>query len=145
MELYQQAVLLGIAAGFFARLYMLRTDYRQYPTYPHGRVIHLALGFIAACLGAVADPSFAEKDFTAVTFLTLAAQQFRDVRNMEREMLSSMDRYVVVPRGSTYIEGIVMVFEGCKYLVIFSALVVWLFTYEFHWWWGLVIGLDGLF
>jgi len=145
VEPYQQAVLLGIAAGFFARLYMLRTDYRQYPTYPHGRVIHLALGFIAACLGAVAVPSFAEKDFTAVTFLTLAAQQFRDVRNMEREMLSTMDRNELVPRGSTYIEGIAMVFEGRNYLVIFTALVVSLFTYVFHWWWGLVMGLAGLF
>ena len=27
-----------------ARLLMLRTDYRQYPTYPHGRIIHISLG-----------------------------------------------------------------------------------------------------
>jgi len=144
VELYQQAVLLGIAMGFLARLYMLRTDYRQYPTYPHGRVIHLALGFIAACLGAVAVPSFAEKNFTAVTFLTLAAQQFRDVRNMEREMLSKLDRDELVPRGSAYIEGIAMVFEGRNYLVIFTALLVSLFTYMFNFWYGIVAGIGCL-
>ncbi len=140
MELYQQAMLLGIAIGFLARLYMLRTDYRQYPTYPHGRIIHLALGFIAASLGAVAVPSLAEKDFTAVTFLTLAAQQFRDVRNMEREMLTKMDQDELVPRGSSYIEGIAMVFEGRNYLVILTALLVSLFTFLFNPWIGVIAG-----
>ena len=140
MAPYQQAVLLGIVLGFLARVYMLRTDYRQYPTYPHGRIIHLALGFIAASLGAVAVPALAERDFTAVTFLTLAAQQFRDVRNMEREMLSKMDRDELVPRGASYIEGIAMVFEGRNYLVILTALLVSMFTYLFHPWMGVVVG-----
>lgn len=66
--------------GILSRLNMLRTDYRQYPTYPHGKIIHVSLGVIAAGLGAVAVPALLEKNYTAVTFLSLAAQQFRDVR-----------------------------------------------------------------
>ncbi|WP_308639123.1 YIEGIA family protein [Paenibacillus silvisoli] len=116
-------ILLGVLFGITSRMIMLRTDYRQYPTYPHGRIIHISLGVIAAALGAVAVPALYKKDFTAITFLSLAAQQFRDVRKMERETLSKIDSMELVPRGSTYIEGIAMVFEGRNYLVILSALL----------------------
>ncbi|MGI6663498.1 MAG: YIEGIA domain-containing protein [Bacillota bacterium] len=34
---------------------MLRSDYRQYPTYPHGYSTHLFMGIFAALAGAVAD------------------------------------------------------------------------------------------
>ena len=44
---YTFPVIIGVIFGMAARLYMLRTDYRQYPTYIHGQVIHIALGFIA--------------------------------------------------------------------------------------------------
>ncbi len=72
---------MGVLFGVAARFTMLRTDYRQYPTYPHGKIIHLSLGVIAAgVLGAVAVPSLLEKNYTAITFLAMAAQQFRDVR-----------------------------------------------------------------
>src|SRR5262245_33410102 len=103
-------ILLGVLFGITSRMIMLRTDYRQYPTYPHGRSSHISLGVIAAALGAVAVPALDKKDFTAITFLSLAAQQFRDVRKMERETLSKIDSMELVPRGSTYIEGIAMVF-----------------------------------
>ncbi|MBW7454582.1 YIEGIA family protein [Paenibacillus sepulcri] len=116
-------ILLGIAFGIFSRMLMLRTDYRQYPTYPHGRIIHISLGVIAAALGAVAVPALYNKDFTAITFLTLAAQQFRDVRKMERDTLDKIDSLELVPRGATYIEGIAMVFEGRNYLVILTSLL----------------------
>ena len=43
MNTYTEAVILGMIAGFLARLYMLRTDYRNYPSYPHGYIIHLSL------------------------------------------------------------------------------------------------------
>src|SRR5690349_2197010 len=116
-------VLLGIVFGIVSRLLMLTTDYRQYPTYPHGRIIHISLGVIAAALGAVAVPALYNKDYTAITFLSLAAQQFRDVRKMERDTLTKIDELELVSRGSTYIEGIAMVFEGRNYLVIMTALV----------------------
>ncbi|MBW7473466.1 YIEGIA family protein [Paenibacillus oenotherae] len=133
-------ILLGVAFGIIARLLMLRTDYRQYPTYPHGRIIHISLGVIAAALGAVAVPAMYKKDYTAITFLTLAAQQFRDVRKMERETLSKIDSMELVPRGTTYIEGIAMVFEGRNYLVIFTALMTSFASTALGLLWGIVAG-----
>ena len=62
--------------GFFDRLYLLCSDYRSYPSYPHGYVIHLSLGAIAAALAAVAIPALLVKEYTAITFLVLCAQQF---------------------------------------------------------------------
>lgn len=91
---------------------MLRTDYRNYPSYPHGYIIHLSLGAIAASLAAIALPALLEEEYTAVTFLVLCAQQFRDIRNMERETLMKLEENTLVPRGLDYIEGIAKVFES---------------------------------
>lgn len=124
MNEYTYPILFGVTIGTLARIIILKTDYRQYPTYLHGKIIHIALGFIAASLGAVAVPAIMEKEFTAVTFLTIAASQFREVRNMERGTLTEMDGYELVPRGNTYIEGIAVAFESRNYLVIFTALFV---------------------
>ncbi|WP_419873768.1 YIEGIA family protein [Candidatus Pristimantibacillus sp. PTI5] len=135
---------MGIAFGIISRLLMLRTDYRQYPTYPHGRIIHISLGVIAAALGAVAVPALFNKDYTAITFLTLAAQQFRDVRKMERETLTKIDSMELVGRGSTYIEGIAMVFEGRNYLVIMTALLTSLFSIMANIWIGILAGAVSL-
>lgn len=123
MSEYTYPILFGLLVGTLTRIYMLRTDYRQYPTYLHGKIIHVALGFIAAGLGTVAGPSIMEEEFTAITFLTLAASQFREVRNMERNTLNELDSYELVPRGKTYIEGIAIAFESRNYLVIFTSFV----------------------
>lgn len=123
MNEYTYPILIGVLVGTAFRLFMLKTDYRQYPTYLHGKIIHVALGFIAASLGAVAVPAIMEKEFTAVTFLTIAASQFREVRNMERNTLTEMDSFELVPRGKTYIEGIAIAFESRNYLVIFTSLL----------------------
>lgn len=138
---YAVPVAVGVLFGVLARLYMLRTDYRQYPTYPHGRIIHVALGLIAAMIGAVAIPSVLQADWTAITFLGLAAQQFRDVRNMERNMLQQLDSMELVPRGVAYIEGIAQVFEGRNYLVIFTSVVVTFLTIKTSVWWVVIGGV----
>ncbi|MCS7462450.1 YIEGIA family protein [Paenibacillus doosanensis] len=141
---YTVGIIMGVIFGLLARLSMLQTDYRQYPTYPHGKIIHIALGVIAAGLGSVAVPSLLDKNYTAITFLTVAAQQFRDVRNMERQTLSKIDSMELVPRGATYIEGIAMVFEGRNYMVIFTAFVAALFSIVFAWYWGIVAGIAAI-
>ncbi|MDA1475335.1 YIEGIA family protein [Bacillus changyiensis] len=123
MSQYTYPIILGILAGIVVRLYMLRTDYRQYPTYLHGKTIHIALALIAASIGSIIIPSILKSDYTAITFLTLAASQFRDVRNMERETLTQLDGYELVSRGSTYIEGIAIAFESRNYIVIFTSLL----------------------
>lgn len=148
LSVLKEPEFLGITIGLFfgitARIMMLRTDYRQYPTYPHGKIIHISLGVIAAGLGALVVPALLNKEYTAVTFLALAAQQFRDVRKMERETLTLVDELELVHRGTSYIEGIAMVFEGRNYLVIFCALISSLFTVIFAWYWGIVAGIVSL-
>ncbi|MGM0899915.1 MAG: YIEGIA family protein [Bacillota bacterium] len=131
----------GILTGTLSRLLMLRTDYRQYPTYLHGKIIHVALGFIAAGLGAVFGPAIIKEEFTAITFLTVAASQFREVRNMERNTLSELDHYELVTRGKTYIEGIAIAFESRNYLVILTALVSTLFYLLFNVWIGIIAAI----
>lgn len=123
MSQFTYPIILGIIAGIVVRVYMLRTDYRQYPTYLHGKTIHIAQAMIAAAIGAVIIPSILKSDYTAITFLTLGATQFRDVRNMERETLTQLDGYELVSRGSTYIEGIAIAFESRNYIVIFTSLL----------------------
>ncbi len=122
MDNYIYLITCAFIMGVFARLYMMRLDYRQYPTYPQGFISHITLGIIAAALGAVAVPALAEKEFSAVTFLALAAQQFRDVRNMERQSLDNIESTEIVPRGTAYIEDIAKAFEARNYMAILSSL-----------------------
>jgi hypothetical protein len=96
----------------------LRSDYRQYPTYPHSYVSHLFLGVIAALAGAVAVPALMDKEWTAVTFFLVVSQQFREIRSMERDALKAMEDGALVTRGSDYIEDIAKVFEARYYIVI---------------------------
>ncbi|MFC0271587.1 YIEGIA family protein [Metabacillus herbersteinensis] len=145
MNEFTYPVLFGVIMGVITRLYMLRTDYRQYPTYLHGKIIHIALGVIAAGLGTIAVPAIMEEEFTAITFLTLAASQFRDVRNMERNTLTELDGYELVPRGSTYIEGIAIAFESRNYLVIFTSLLTTFAFLVFNFWAALIVGIGCIF
>lgn len=133
MEHHLIAIAWGIAVGFVDRWLMLRNDQRNYPTYPHGHLTHLSLGFIAASLGAVAIPAIAQPDYVAVTFLVLAAQQFKDIRDMERETLEHLEKTKLIPRGSDYIEGIARVFEARNYLVIITAMATSAMAYWKGW------------
>lgn len=117
-------ILAGTSAGALSRILLLRIDYRQYPGYPHGMIAHLSLGFIASALGAVAIPAILKPDFAAVTFLALAAQQFREIRAMERKTLENLEKTELVKRGSDYIEGIARTFEARNYLVMATAISV---------------------
>ncbi|MGF7060723.1 YIEGIA family protein [Brassicibacter mesophilus] len=116
-------ILTGTLVGFLGRLWMLRSDIRQYPTYPNGYLIHLTTGFIAAAMGAVAYPALLAKNYVAVTFLALAIQQFRDIRKMEKESLKSLERENYFFRGDAYIDGIAKTFEARNYIVMVSSLI----------------------
>lgn len=115
--------------GTFARVNMMKSDYRQYPTYPKGYLSHFTLGFIAAALGSVALPALLEKEFAAMTFLALAAQQFREIRSMERESLDNIEITEMVPRGTAYIEDIAKAFEARNYMAIITALITSIIVY----------------
>lgn len=133
MEKFLVTIIIGVAAGTVARIILLKLDYRQYPGYPHGYIIHIALGLIASALGAVAIPAILKPDFVAVTFLALAAQQLREVRNMERESLLNIDKTELVQRGPEYIEGIARTFEARNYLVMGASLLAGLVNHLWHW------------
>lgn len=118
---YLTTIVLATFSGLMARLYMLRRDYRQYPSYPQGWAIHLFIGFIGALLGAVMIPSLIEAEYAAVSFLLMAASQFREVRNIERSGLEKLEKTELVARGTAYIEGIARVFEARNYLAIWTS------------------------
>ena len=121
---YLLTIILGTIGGLLARFYMLRRDYRQYPSYPQGWAIHLFIGFIGAFLGSIIVPSVLEQEFAAVSFLLLAASQFREVRNIERSSLEKIEATELVVRGSAYIECIARVFEARNYLSIITSLFI---------------------
>jgi uncharacterized membrane protein YeaQ/YmgE (transglycosylase-associated protein family) len=116
-------IVLGVIVGFISRWWMLRGDIRQYPTLPNGYLINLTTGFIAASIGAVAYPALLAKNYVAVTFLTVAIQQFRDIRKMEKETLESLEIENYAPRGKSYIDGIAKTFEARNYIVMISSFV----------------------
>lgn len=128
MNEYIPVISIAIIMGVLARINLLKTDYRQYPSYPQGYISHLTLGIVAASLGAVAIPALLEKDFSAMTFLALAASQFREIRNMERESLVNLEETELVSRGKAYIEDIAKAFESRNYVAMLTALITSLST-----------------
>jgi len=120
---YLALILTAIFVGTVARLLTLKIDYRQYPSHPNGYMIHLVIGFIAASLGAFAVPAVMTGNYTAVTFLTLALQQFRDVRKIEKESLKDLESTEFTPRGDAYIDGIAKTFESRNYIALVVSLV----------------------
>lgn len=135
-----ESIVLGLLMGMLARVSMLRSDYRQYPSYPHGYTSHLFLGLIAALSGAVAVVALIEREWTAVTFLLLVSQQFREIRSMERDSLKAMEDSELVSRGSQYIENIARVFEARYYIVIFVAAASALGSEISSVWTGVILG-----
>lgn len=117
-------IVTAIVVGTLARVFTIKEDYRQYPSYPNGYMIHLLTGFVAASLGAVAIPALMTKNFVAVTFLTLAIQQFRDVRKMERESLKDLENTEYTYRGDAYIDGIAKTFESRNYFALIVSFAV---------------------
>lgn len=115
-------MIVGFAAGFLSRLLALRTGRTHYPGFPSGYVSQLALAVIAAMIGSSITVALAGKEFTAATFLTLAATQFRDVRNTERKTLEAEESLILVGRGASYIEGIAVTYEARNFLSMLVAL-----------------------
>ncbi len=142
MKLLDQAVFMGFAMGIIARLITLKSDYRRYPSYPQGYAIHLILGAVASGIGALFIPSLIEGEYTAVSFFALAVQQFREVKNAERDALLNLESQQVVKRGNAYIEDIARKFEVRNYLALITACLVSISVLVFkHSGIGLVVGV----
>lgn len=116
-------IVIGIITGTAARLITLRVDFRQVPTYPSALFNNVVQGFIAASLGAVAIPAVLAGDFAAVTFLTVAVQQFRDIRTAEMESLGNLEHTEYAKRGQAYIDGISKTFESRSYISLVTSFV----------------------
>lgn len=128
-QYYIVLILVPILCGTMARYFTLITDYRQYPSYPNGYLIHLVTGFISSGIGSIAIPALLEKNYEAITFLVLATEQFREVRRIEKESLQALDDVEHVFRGESYIDGIAKTFEARNY---FSLLVSFITSLTMH-------------
>lgn len=140
-------IITAIIVGTLARIITLKEDFRQYPTYPNGYFINIIVGFVAASLGAVALPALMSKNFVAVTFLTLAIQQFRDVRKMEKNSLNDLEQTEFTYRGAAYIDGIAKTFEARNYLALVIALATSVFSkisshiFNINEWFNIILGV----
>ena len=112
---------IGIIIGVLSRLIMLNLDERQYPTQPNVLVSQLVLAFVASSLGALLIPALIERSYTSVTFLSLAAERFRQVRNNRRDTLQGLESFQLVSRGSSFIEDIARTYEIRNYMCILTS------------------------
>jgi hypothetical protein len=115
-------IVTAIIMGSAARILTIIQDYRQYPSYPNGYLLNLVTGIVAAGLGAVAFPALLAKNYSAITFLTIAIQHFRDVRKIEKESLKAIESGEYVKRGDAYIDGISKTYEARNYFALLVSL-----------------------
>ncbi len=134
-------MIIGFVAGFISRLISLRSGRDHYPGYPSGYISQLALGIIAAMIGSSIITALIGKEFTAATFLTLAATQFRDVRTTEAATLTAEENLILVPRGAGYIAGIAITYEARNFLAMLIGLLTSASAAFLGWIPGIVIGI----
>lgn len=133
-------MIVGFLAGFISRVLYIRSGKSHNPGYPSGYVIQLALAVIASMIGSVVIVALLGKQFTAATFLTLAATQFFNVRTNERKTLEQEEGLLLVGRGAGYIEGIAITYEARNFLAMLTALSTSLAA-ELNLWVGIVAGI----
>ncbi|GAA0707728.1 YIEGIA family protein [Paraclostridium ghonii] len=114
--------IIGIVIGIVSRLITLKTDRKQYPTEPNMLVSQIVLAIIGSALGAMLVPALIKKSYTSITFLSLAASQFRQVRHSKRQSLTDMEESLLVKRGAGFIEEISLTYEVRSYTCILTAL-----------------------
>jgi hypothetical protein len=136
---YGGMLLVSFSIGTLARAFMLRIDYRQFPSFPHSYAIHLTMAMIAAGLGALVFPVLLEEEYIAITFLSIAAQHFREIRNLERTSLERIEESELIPKGSAYIEGIAKLFEARNYMALITAFITSI-IYFYSYWYVAIIG-----
>lgn len=120
--LFRRAFGVALILGVLSRLIVLRIVNRQQPTLPQDYIEQLILSFIASALGAIAFPALLDKEFAALTFLSVGIQQFQEVASEEELTLSNIEPNELVNKGITYIHDISKNYEVRNYLSIFSSL-----------------------
>ena len=112
---------IGIIIGMLSRLIMLHLEQKQYPTEPNILLSQLVLAFVASSLGALLVPALIERSYTSITFLSLAAQQFRQVRDNRRDTLQNLEDVQLIQRGNAFIEEIARTYEVRNYTCIVTS------------------------
>ncbi len=110
-----KAFFIAVIIGILSRVIMINLDQRQYPTQPNMLLSQLVLAFVASSLGALLIPALIERSYTSITFLSLAAEQFRQVRENRRNTLQNLEDQQLVQRGSAFIEEIARTYEVRNY------------------------------
>ena len=100
---------------------MLHLDQKQYPTEPNILLSQLVLAFVASALGSLLVPALIERSYTSITFLSLAAQQFRQVRDNRRDTLQNLEDVQLIQRGNAFIEEIARTYEVRSYTCIVTS------------------------
>lgn len=114
--------LVAVGIGILSRIIMLNTDQRQYPAQPNILLSQLVLAFVASSLGALLVPALRDRAYTSITFLSLAAEQFRQVRENRRDSLQNLEDIQLVKRGEAFIEEIARTYEIRNYMCIITSL-----------------------
>ena len=114
---------IGIIIGMLSRFIMLHLEQKQYPTEPNILLSQLVLAFVASSLGALLVPALIERSYTSITFLSLAAQQFRQVRDNRRDTLQSLEDVQLIQRGNAFIEEIARTYEVRNYTCIVTSFI----------------------
>ena len=128
----------GFIAGFLSRVLYLKSGQTHNPGYPSGYIIQIAIGVISAMIGSIVIVALIGKEFTAATFLTLAATQFFKLRDDERQTLEKEEQLILVGRGAGYIEGIALTYEARNFLAMLVALATSLVAE-----WNIIAGIVG--
>lgn len=79
------------------------------------------LAFVASALGSLLVPALIERSYTSITFLSLAAQQFRQVRDNRRDTLQNLEDVQLIQRGNAFIEEIARTYEVRNYTCIVTS------------------------
>lgn len=111
----------GLIIGILSRLIMLNLDKKQYPTQPNVLLTQIVLAFVSSALGALLVPALIERSYTSITFLSLAAEQFRQVRENRRDTLQNLEDAQLVQRGESFIEEIARTYEIRNYMCILTS------------------------
>ena len=114
---------IGIIIGIISRLIMLNLDEKQYPTQPNVLTSQIVLAFVASSLGSLLIPALINRSYTSITFLSLAAEQFRQVRSNRRDTLQGLESTQLVPRGNSFIEEIARTYEIRNYMGIVTSFI----------------------
>ncbi len=120
--LFRRAFGVALVLGMLSRLIVLRMVNKQQPTQPQDYIEQLILSFIASALGAIAFPALLDKEFSALTFLSVGIQLFQEVASEEQITLFNLDKVNLVSKGSSYINEISKNYEVRNYLSIFASL-----------------------